>query len=158
MPFSHRIGFVTVVASTRSRRLGSQGRRDLSGEAGADRHADALPDFFLDAACGAGDEVALGLVEEQHRRGVGLEDVLHPREQLDEQVVDVQPGERRVGHPLQPDEQIVGDAMVGGVGHRGPLRHEHGDVGDRGGPQRVPAGTVDGTVREAEVHDLAHRL
>ena len=84
------------------------GRRDPAGEAGAQRDAHALPDLFLDAARGGRDQLPGGPVQQQHRRGVRLEHLLHPLEQGPEQRLLIQPGQRGVRHRFNVTQPVSG--------------------------------------------------
>jgi hypothetical protein len=78
------------------------GRRDRAGEPHADRNPHAEADLPLQTARGGGHQLAARRVGKQDRRGVGVHQLADPRRQLDEQVVDVELGERRVGHRQEP--------------------------------------------------------
>ena len=75
-------------------------RRDPAGEPLAQRDADALLDLLLDAAGGRRDQVLRRLVEQQHGRGVDAQQVAHPVEQLDQELLDAEVGECGVGDGL----------------------------------------------------------
>ena len=79
---------------------------DAAGEALADRDAHALLDLLLDALGGASDERAALVVEHEDRRGVGAEDVADAQQQLRQQLVDGEVGERRVGDALQRPDRL----------------------------------------------------
>ncbi len=93
------------------------------GETAAERNPDILTDFFLETAGCGGDELTGGFVEEEHGRGITLEDVLRPVQELSQQVLSVQPGERGVGDGLQVTK------LVASAPHRGSGRpHKHSVV------------------------------
>ena len=75
-------------------------RGDAPREAPADRDPYAALDFLLEALGGARDELLAVVVEEQDGRGVDTQDVLRARQQLVEQRLEAQLGERRVGEPV----------------------------------------------------------
>ena len=119
IPFSQRIGFATVVESTRSSLTGSFVRAMRPAKPIADRHTDALADLLLDAACRPGHEIAGVLVEKQHRSRVGIDDAAHPLQKLDEQVLDVQSAQLAVGD--RPEVvQLILRAQVTGIGIHQP--------------------------------------
>ena len=72
---------------------------DAAREAAAEGDAHALFDFLLDALGGAG--VQRLALEQEDRDGVDLHDVGDPLQQLLQQVLLRQVGQRRIGHPLQ---------------------------------------------------------
>ena len=73
-------------------------RRETTGEASADRDADAGFDLLLETRGRAGDELVPPLVEQQDRARVGLEEVAHADDELVEQVGRREVRERDVGH------------------------------------------------------------
>ena len=105
MFFSQRIGFATVVSSTRSRRIGPllaairPAKPTPTGTRTPWRTSSSMP------RRDTGDELTRRSVEEQHCRSVGLEDVTH-REQLDKEVVDVEARERGVGDRLESRQAL----------------------------------------------------
>ena len=74
--------------------------RDAAREAPADRDPHAALDLLLEALGGARDELLRLLVEEQDRGGVHAEDLLRARQQLVEQRLERELGERRVREPV----------------------------------------------------------
>ena len=66
---------------------------DAAGETGADRDANAALHLLLQADRGAGDELVLGLVEEEHDRCVRVD--TSPRQELGEKLVEVEVAEAR---------------------------------------------------------------
>ncbi len=84
------------------------GRRDPAGETGTQRDAHALPDFFLDAARGGGDQLPGRLVEQQHGGGVSPEHDLHPLDQGMEQRLLVEPRQRGIRHRLDVAQPVNG--------------------------------------------------
>ena len=105
---------------------------DAAGEAAAERDPHALLDLLLDALGRAGDELAGRLVEQQERRRVGAEDVGDPLQQLRQQLVEREMGERRVRDALHGEQDVRRLARV--RSRAAMLRG--GDVGAR----RVAAG------------------
>ena len=79
---------------------------DPSGEAAADRDADALLHLLLDPERRARDELVRVLVEQEDRARVDLEDLAGPLEQGVEQLVEPQVCERGVGDGLQPPDML----------------------------------------------------
>jgi len=75
---------------------------DAAGKAAADRDADTLLDFLLDAERCARHELVRLLVEQEDRARVDLEDQPRSLEQRAKEVVELQMRERRVGDGLQP--------------------------------------------------------
>ena len=73
---------------------------DPPGEAMPHRDPDPLLDLLLDPLRGAGAQHAAVVVEQQDRRRVRPQDVGDPLEQLVQQVLERQGGQRRVGDPL----------------------------------------------------------
>ena len=67
--------------------------RDRAGEADAHRHPDALAHLLLQPARRPGDQLLRTVVEQQHRRGVGVEDRADPVQQLGKHLLDVEPAE-----------------------------------------------------------------
>lgn len=62
---------------------------DAPGEAAAHRDAHALADFLLQPARRGRDQLPGATVKEQHRRGVGLQYLLRPVQQLDQEILGV---------------------------------------------------------------------
>ena len=89
MPFSHKIGFATVVAVDAIQPRGLLRCGDATSETGAQWNPYPLADLFLDARRRSGDEFLGVGVEEQHRGGVNVEHVAHSRQQFGEELVDV---------------------------------------------------------------------
>ena len=90
MPFSQRIGFATVVASTRSSRIGPLLAAIRPANPVPTRDANALADLFLESRAPPSRRVhrrAFG--EQQDRRGIRVESCLDPTQQLIEQVIDI---------------------------------------------------------------------
>ena len=79
---------------------------DPSGEARADRDADALLDLLLDAERGPRDELVRALVEQEDRARVDLEDLARSLEQRGQQLVEAQMRKRSVGDGLQPPDVL----------------------------------------------------
>ena len=79
---------------------------DAAREAAAEGDAHALFDFFLDALGGAG--VQRVAFEQEDRDGVDVQDVGDPLQQLLQQLLLGQVGQRRVGHPLQRLQPVRG--------------------------------------------------
>jgi hypothetical protein len=82
-------------------------RRDAPGEALAERDANALPDLLLEPAGRGRHEVGRCGVEEQDGGGVGAEEGAHAVQQFVEQFGDVEVGELRIGHELDPAESVL---------------------------------------------------
>ena len=89
-----RIEYVAVIDVIQDDR--SRLRGDAAREAPANGDADALRDFFLQPARGGGDEVTRGAVKQEHRGGVGIQDLLHPAQQFDEEIIGAEVGQRRI--------------------------------------------------------------
>ena len=87
---------------------------DAPGEAAPERDAHAALDLFLDALGGAG--VQVFALEQQERDGVGVQHLRHPLQQLLQQVLLVQPRERRIGDPLKrlEDLPVMAQPQAGG--------------------------------------------
>ena len=68
--------------------------RDSPGEAGSDRDADAALDLLFEAFGGTREELVSGLVEQQYRDGVDVEDLLGAHQQLVEKHVERHLGKR----------------------------------------------------------------
>ena len=129
MPFSHRIGLATVVRSTRSSSTGS--RRAAIEPANPTpigtltpwRTSSSSPRAARATRC------VRPVLDEQHGRGVGVEDGADAFQQLDEQVVDVQAGQVRVGQRRQRLEALVAFAFQHGASvepDAGATRAPHG--------------------------------
>jgi hypothetical protein len=80
-----------------------------AGEATPDGDADALLDLLLDADGRARDELVRLLVEQQHRAGVGVQQLAHAHEQRRQQLLEVEVREGRVGECLQPLQTVRRD-------------------------------------------------
>ena len=80
--------------------------RDTAGEAAAERDADALLDFLLDADGSASDELFPRLVEEQDRARVGVEHLARAIEQCVQQLLQVEVAEGRIGQGLEAPETL----------------------------------------------------
>ena len=106
MPRCHRIGLRTVVSSTWSRTTGATFGRDPPGEALSDRHPHALPHLVLDAVSGARDEVHAGRVEQQHGRGVHLEELDGTLEQLGKELIEVKVDRARASPSSTPRRRV----------------------------------------------------
>ena len=74
---------------------------DAARETPADRDPDALADFLLQAAGRGGDQLTARVVQQQHRGGIGIQDLLHPAQQRGEKFIGAQMGQRRIGN--RPD-------------------------------------------------------
>ena len=101
MPFSRRIGLRMSAWSTSSIVTALAGGGDAAGEAAADRDAHALLDLLLDALGGARAEHLAARLEQQDRGGVDVQDRGDAVEQLDQQLVRRQVGERGVRDALK---------------------------------------------------------
>ena len=86
------LGVIEVLDDDRAR-LGGDAAREAAGE----RHLDALAYLLLQSSCGAREEDAAILVEQQHRRGVDVEGAADALEQLGEHVLQGHVSERGVG-------------------------------------------------------------
>lgn len=62
----------------------------------ANGDTDTLRDLFLQATRRSGDEVAREAVKQEHRGGIGIHDLPHPAQQLDEQIIGTEVGQRRI--------------------------------------------------------------
>jgi hypothetical protein len=82
-------------------------RRDPAGEAPAERDPDALAHLLLDAAGRRGHEVLPRRVEQEDGGGVDDQEVAHPVEHLDEELLDAEARERGVGDSLDAAQAIV---------------------------------------------------
>ena len=88
---------------------------DAAREAAGERHLDTLADLLLESSCGACEEDATILVEQQHRCGVDLECAADALEQFGEHVLQGHVALRGVGDP----EQVATAAQrYGGGGRR----------------------------------------
>src|SRR5213078_3200231 len=85
-------------------------RRDATREALADRDPDPALDLLLEANGGPRDQLALLLVEEQDGRGVRAEHLADARQQLGEQLIELQVRERGVCDLLETLEMRRGRA------------------------------------------------
>ena len=105
-PFSQSTGLATVVASTRSSRIGLRvaairpAKPAPSGTRTPWRTSASMP------RAARAMSVPELLVEQQHRRGVGVEDLADAGEQLAQEVVDVEVGQRRVGERPEVAEVV----------------------------------------------------
>ena len=106
MPISHRIGFATVVGSTRVRRTGSF--RAAIAPANPRPTAIRTPCRTSSSSphAGARDQEVRTGIPQQHGRGVGDQRRPHAIEQFDEHVVDVQARQLGVGHSQQMRQLI----------------------------------------------------
>ena len=85
------IGLIHVVQDDRPP-LG----RDTPSETPANRDPHALPDFLLQAAGCRRDQLTPRAVQQQHRYGVSVQNLLHPAQQLGEKVIDAKMGQRHI--------------------------------------------------------------
>jgi hypothetical protein len=74
---------------------------DATREPPANWNPDALADFLLQAAGRGGNQLAARVVQQQHRRGIGIQDLLDPAQQRGKEVISAQMRQRRIGH--RPD-------------------------------------------------------
>jgi hypothetical protein len=134
-------------------------RGDAAREAGADRDVDA--DLLLDPERGPRDQVLALVVEQQHRARVGAEDGADPRQQLLEQVFQLEVRERRVRHlldvlelpadvPLRLVQARVLDRDRGAVG--GELQHLDVLVPEGAPGERADVEHADDAVADDERH------
>jgi hypothetical protein len=79
---------------------------DAAGEAASDRDPDPALHLLLQSLRGARDERAVVVLEQEDRRGVDPEDPDDAREQLVEQALERQIGERRVRDALEIAEPL----------------------------------------------------
>ena len=128
MPFSRRIGLSTSAWSTSSSTIGWASAATPSGEAAPDRYAHALLDLLLEPDGSAGDELVRLPVEHQHGRGVDLEHVPEPNQQLTHQLVETETDERRLQHSLHLLEPRSATAL--GLEQPSVLDRETHAVGD----------------------------
>ena len=88
IPFSHRIGFVTVAGPTRSRRTGrfvaaiAPAKPAPTGTRTPCRTSSSIPQ------AAARHQLIGALVEEEDRRRIGVDDLSHPAQQLHQQILD----------------------------------------------------------------------
>jgi hypothetical protein len=85
-----------------------------------DGDADTLAHLLLDPARGGGDQVGRGGIQQEDRRGVGVEQGTHPIQEFVEEIRDVEVGERGVGDLLDPPQPVL-VRHGGGRGHAGTL-------------------------------------
>ena len=116
-----RVGDVRVVDVVDDDRAALGG--DTAGEARADRDRDALLDLFLDALGGPRPQHPPALLEQEDRGGVAVQDRADPVEQLGQQLLLREVGERRVGDLLQrlelPACGTLGEEQLGVVDRQG---------------------------------------
>jgi hypothetical protein len=79
-----------------------------SREASPDRQPEAAVHLLLETLCRTRRQRPAVVLDEQHRGRVDPEDLLDPVEQLAEQIVEVEVGERGVGQPLHVFEASDG--------------------------------------------------
>jgi hypothetical protein len=137
---------------------------DPPGEAVANRQAEPPLDLLLEPFRGSGSERAPVFLDQQHGRGIRLENAGDPVEQLGEQVVEVEVGERGLGDPLDvlesDDGLLRGHRLRGGLlvvarirRHGSPDRFLGSQVArEGGGDDRVPARL--GPRRYPQPHEL----
>jgi hypothetical protein len=87
-------GYRRVVEVWNQHRLARRGHPPR--EATPDRQSEPPFDLLLQALRGAGRQRSPVVLDQEHRGGVGVEDVRDALEQLGEQVVEIQVGERRI--------------------------------------------------------------
>ena len=99
-------------------------RGDLAGEARADAHPHPPAHLGLEADRGGGDQVARALVEQQDDRGLDVEELPHPLEDLGEQRLDGHLAQGGVGERLDAAQALglAGSAGLLGDGHRPQAR------------------------------------
>jgi hypothetical protein len=73
--------------------------RDAAGESGAYRDPDALPDLLLQPTRRSRHQLVA--IAQQHCRGIGIENRADALEQFEQEVLDIEPGQRRVGDSKQ---------------------------------------------------------
>jgi hypothetical protein len=81
-------------------------RGDPAGEAAPDRDPHAGLDLLLEPLRRPRDQLLAGVVQQEERRGVGVEDVADPDEQLVEQAPEGKQRERRVGDGQELAEML----------------------------------------------------
>jgi hypothetical protein len=74
---------------------------DTSGETRADRNPHPLANLVLDATGRPRNQLAGVGIEHQHSGRVGVKNLAHPGQQLDEKVIDIKPRQLGVGERLQ---------------------------------------------------------
>jgi hypothetical protein len=72
---------------------------DATREPPANWNPDALADFLLQAAGRGGNQLAARIVQQQHRRGIGIQDLPDPAQQRGKEVISAQMRQRRIGPP-----------------------------------------------------------
>ena len=125
MPFSHRIGFATVVESTRSSAMGRLPAAMRPAKPRPERHAHGLTDLFFEPARRRGHQLAGALVEEQDRGGVRVDDRANPAQELLQELLHVEPPQGRVRdrlEVLQPPESAAGAVLHRDLAPRRPRR------------------------------------
>ena len=108
MPFWNRIGFRTVLWSTRFRATGFRSAAMRPANPLPHGDADAPFHLLLDPLRGTGHELVASLVQQEDGRRVGVEDLAHPVEQLVQEIVDREVGEGGVADALDPLETFQG--------------------------------------------------
>jgi hypothetical protein len=87
-------------------RLWLPGRGHAPGEASAQGHAHTLVHLLLDPPGRGGHELPVGVVEEEDGRGVRRQDLADAIQQLDEEFLQGQLGEARIGHHLDVPQPL----------------------------------------------------
>ncbi len=86
-------------------------RRDPAGKPPSHRDADAGLDLLLQPDRSPRDELLGIAVQQQHRAGVGVQDVADPRQQHVQEFVQLEMRKRRVGDDLHVLEALAGAAL-----------------------------------------------
>ena len=74
---------------------------DPPSETHTDRNSDALPHLFFQPTRRTCDEIVCALCMQEHGSGVRIEDSAEPFEHLEQELVDVQPGESGISDSQQ---------------------------------------------------------
>src|SRR5690348_2762154 len=121
---------------------------DAARETPADRDLDALADFPRQAAGRGGDQLAARAVRQQHRGGIGIQDLPYPAQQRGEEVIGGQMRQRRIGHRLDIAQLVLRtwrrarrqfhDERVASPPSGGQLPYRHKPVYSPGLPAEEP--------------------
>ena len=136
---------------------------DAPGDAAAHRDADAVRDLLLQPMGRPDGELSTVLGEQEDHDGVGRERLADPVDQLAEQVVELEVGERRVGHALEVPEppgirlDLGPHRLLARRQPLGPLLGRAEDAGERADHQRLQHEGAEGTRVRRRVRPAASR-
>jgi hypothetical protein len=94
-------------------------RRDPTSETSAQRDSNSLSNFRLDPLGRRSNKLLRSGIQQQHRHCVDLKQPSHPLQQLSQEILNIEVGQRRVGHRLNPTPSIISGRHVTRLVQRG---------------------------------------